>query len=96
VLDELGLAEHVLLWNVVPTHPGTPTSNRPPSRAEVAEARRFLSAVTRGREIVAVGRLAAAVTGAPSVRHPSHGGARAFGAGLGALTRARTPVSVSL
>src|SRR5512133_2749169 len=35
VLDELGLEEHVLLWNVVPTHPGTSTSNRRPSRAEV-------------------------------------------------------------
>src|SRR5581483_11310354 len=27
VLAELGLASEVLLWNVVPTHPGTPASN---------------------------------------------------------------------
>src|ERR1041385_8731153 len=27
VLGELGLEESVLLWNVVPTHPGTATSN---------------------------------------------------------------------
>src|SRR5207249_8771463 len=36
VLAELGLEENVLLWNVVPTHPGTASSNRPPSRAEIA------------------------------------------------------------
>jgi uracil-DNA glycosylase len=96
VLQELGLAEHVLLWNVVPTHPGTATSNRPPTRAEVAEARRFLSAVTHGREIVAVGRLAEAVTGAPAVRHPSHGGAQAFAAGLGALTASKGRARVSV
>ena len=34
-LDELDLEEHVLLWNVVPTHPGTIDSNRTPSRSEV-------------------------------------------------------------
>ena len=32
VLAELGLADEVLLWNVVPTHPGTETSNRRPTR----------------------------------------------------------------
>src|SRR5262249_4030715 len=31
VLAELGLIDSVLLWNVVPTHPGTATSNRRPS-----------------------------------------------------------------
>ena len=34
-LAELGLEDEVLLWNVVPTHPGTPTSNRPPDGREV-------------------------------------------------------------
>jgi uracil-DNA glycosylase len=82
VLRELGIEEDVLLWNVVPTHPGTATSNRLPTRAEVAEARRFLPPLARRRQVVAVGRLAAAVTGAPYVRHPSHGGAAAFAAGL--------------
>ena len=79
----------MLLWNVVPTHPGTETSNRAPTRDEVVEARRFLAAVVRGRQVLAVGRLAAEVTGAPYVRHPSHGGAVAFAAGLRrvALTR---------
>ena len=28
VLAELGLEDSVLLWNVVPTHPGTESSNR--------------------------------------------------------------------
>jgi len=81
-LGELGVTDDVLLWNVVPTHPGTETSNRLPTRAEVAAARPFLTELTRGRTVVAVGRIAASVLDAPYVRHPSHGGAAAFGAGL--------------
>jgi hypothetical protein len=95
VLARLGLAEDVLLWNVVPTHPGTASSNRPPTRAEVAAAEPFLAELARGRRVVAVGRLAAAVTGAPYVRHPSHGGAAAFEAGLRALTATGPPVRLS-
>jgi hypothetical protein len=34
------------------------------------------------RRVVAVGRLAEQATGAPYVRHPSHGGAAEFRAGL--------------
>jgi len=82
VLAGLGLEEDVLLWNVVPTHPGDPTSNRRPTRAEVEGAAPFLRELTRGRSSIAVGRLAAAVLDAPYVRHPSHGGAAAFEAGL--------------
>jgi uracil-DNA glycosylase family 4 len=82
VLAELGLEEAVLLWNVVPTHPGTATSNRRPTRAEIGAARAFLAEVTRGRQVVAVGRVAAETLGAPYVRHPSHGGAARFAAGL--------------
>jgi hypothetical protein len=82
VLHELGIDDDVLLWNVVPTHPGTPTSNRRPTRTEVLAARMFLDEVTRGRRVVAVGRLAAEVLDAPYVRHPSHGGAAEFAAGL--------------
>ncbi|MDE3190615.1 MAG: uracil-DNA glycosylase [Acidobacteriota bacterium] len=78
VLAELGLDESVLLWNVVPTHPGTATSNRRPTAAEVEAARPFLREIVRGRRVVAVGRLAQAATGAPYVRHPSHGGAARF------------------
>lgn len=81
-LAELGLEDDVLLWNVVPTHPGTAASNRRPTRAEVRAARPFLEEVTRGRRVVAVGRLAASALDAPYVRHPAHGGASAFAAGL--------------
>jgi uracil-DNA glycosylase len=69
-------------WNVVPTHPGTATSNRRPTSAEVAAAEPFLAEVASERRILAVGRLAAAVTGAPYIRHPAHGGAAEFRAGL--------------
>jgi uracil-DNA glycosylase len=79
-LAELEL--EALCWNVVPTHPGTPTSNRRPTSAEVAAARPFLDEIAAGRRILAVGCLAAAVTGAPYLRHPSHGGAVEFRAGL--------------
>jgi Uracil DNA glycosylase superfamily len=79
-LAELGLP--ALCWNVVPTHPGTASSNRPPTRAEVSAGRPFLDEIAAGRQVLAVGRVAAAVTGAPYVRHPSHGGAAEFRAGL--------------
>ena len=82
VLRELGVADDVLLWNVVPTHPGTATSNRRPTRAEVHAAWPFLDELTRGRRAVAVGRLAAEALDAPYVRHPSHGGAAEFAEGL--------------
>jgi hypothetical protein len=48
----------------------------------VLDARTFLDEVTRGRRVVAVGRLAAEALDAPYVRHPSHGGAADFAAGL--------------
>ena len=81
-LCELGIEDDVLLWNVVPTHPGTERSNRRPTRAEVEASRSFLAALTPGRRVVAVGRIAAEVLDAPYVRHPAHGGAREFGIGL--------------
>ena len=82
VLAELGVEDEVLLWNVVPTHPGSETSNRRPTREEVAAASPFLDELARGRVAIAVGRLAASVLDAPYVRHPSHGGATEFEAGL--------------
>jgi hypothetical protein len=82
VLAELRLEDEVLLWNVVPTHPGTPSSNRRPTRAEVDAGLAFLAPLAEGRRLIAVGRVAAAATGAPYVRHPAHGGAGAFRAGL--------------
>jgi uracil DNA glycosylase superfamily protein len=82
VLAELGAEDDVLLWNVVPTHPGTATSNRRPTRVEIEASRVFLEELTSGRRVVAVGRIAAAVLGGPYVRHPSHGGAVGFAEGL--------------
>ena len=82
VLAELGATEDVLLWNVVPTHPGTATSNRAPTRAEIEAGSPFASELARGRRVIAVGRLAHARLGGPYVRHPSHGGAAAFREGL--------------
>jgi hypothetical protein len=82
VLAQLGVEDEVLLWNVVPTHPGTEISNRRPTRDEVDAASPFLDEVTRGRIAIAVGRLASSVLEAPYIRHPSHGGAAEFEAGL--------------
>jgi len=84
VLDELGIADAVLLWNVVPTHPGTASANRAPTRAEVEAGVPFARELARGRRVLAVGRIAEAALGAPYVRHPSHGGAVAFRATLSA------------
>jgi len=89
VLRELGLS--ALCWNVVPTHPGTPRSNRRPTGDEVEASRPFLDELTRGRRVLAVGRLAERVTGAPYVRHPSHGGAAEFEAGLLAFATGGRP-----
>jgi uracil-DNA glycosylase len=96
VLSRLGVEEDVLLWNVVPTHPGTESSNRAPRREEVEAARPFLEEMLQGRAVIAVGRVAAAATGAPYVRHPARGGAVAFEAGLerafATIRRRRAPV----
>lgn len=82
VLAELEVEDDVLLWNVVPTHPGTESSNRPPTRAEVREAMPFLDELLDGRTPIAVGRLAHRALGGRYVRHPSHGGSGAFREGL--------------
>jgi uracil-DNA glycosylase len=82
VLAEIGLDNDVLLWNLVPTHPGTETSNRRPTRREIDESAPFLAEIAHGREVIAVGRLAHARLGGPYVRHPSHGGASAFRYGV--------------
>jgi uracil-DNA glycosylase len=80
VLAEVAL--DVLCWNVVPTHPGTESSNRRPTRDEIVASRPFLEELAGNRRLIAVGRFAARATGAPYVRHPSHGGAAEFRAGL--------------
>jgi len=82
VLGELGLADRVLLWNVVPTHPGTAVSNRRPTAEEVRAGREFARELCRGRLVLGVGRVAANALGAPYVRHPSRGGLAGFREGL--------------
>jgi uracil-DNA glycosylase len=81
-LARLGLVDDVLLWNVVPTHPGTESSNRPPRGAEIAAGLRFLGDLSAGRLVVAVGRVAERALGSHSIPHPSHGRAKEFEAGL--------------
>jgi hypothetical protein len=71
----------------VPTHPGTVGSNRRPTRAEIAGGLPFVELLARGRRTLAVGRVAESVLDADYVRHPSHGGAEAFRAGLAASVR---------
>lgn len=87
VLAELGCEERVLLWNVVPTHPGTATTNRTPTACEVAEGRVFAEELARMRRVIAVGRIAHAALGGAYLRHPSRGGAAAFAAGLHTMCR---------
>jgi uracil-DNA glycosylase len=82
VLAELGIARDVLLWNLVPTHPGTKGSNRAPTRHEVEDSEPFLAELATGRSLIAVGRLAHSRLGGPYVRHPSHGGGAQFRANL--------------
>lgn len=87
-LADLAAGDGVLLWNVVPTHPhrpGEPASNRPPTRGEIEQGRQFLAALARGRRVVAVGRVAQRALRCAHLRHPSHGGAAAFRAGLAEL-----------
>jgi hypothetical protein len=81
-LAELEIEDEVVLWNLVPTHPGTASSNRPPTSLEIDASAPFLAELTIGRRTIAVGRLAHGRLGGPFVRHPSHGGAAAFRAGL--------------
>jgi uracil-DNA glycosylase len=81
----LGIEDDVLLWNVVPTHPGTAGSNRSPTHGEIELGLPFLDRLAGGRRVIAVGRVAAVATGAPYVRHPSRGGAQAFRASVQGL-----------
>ena len=68
-LEELGIAEDVVLWNLVPTHPHAPGLP-------------FVRRLARRRCVLAVGRLAEEALEAPYVRHPAHGGAADFRATL--------------
>jgi len=84
-LQELGAGGDVLLWNVVPTHPGTAAANRAPTRAEVAAGLEYVRELAAGRRVVTVGRVAQQALGGAYLRHPAHGGAAEFRRGLAAL-----------
>jgi uracil-DNA glycosylase len=88
VLADLELTAYVLLWNVVPTHPGSDRSNRAPTRAEILAGRVFADELAVGRSVVAIGRIAHDAFGGTYVRHPSHGGAVEFARGLRDLREA--------
>ena len=93
VLAELGKEDEVLLWNASMLFaPG----NRDPRRAEVDACGPVLDLVCRGRTVFAVGRFAQAATGAPYIRHPSHGGAARFADGLRVALRSPGPTSGAL
>jgi uracil-DNA glycosylase len=85
VLSELELGRDVMLWNVVPTHPGDERTNRRPTRAEVEAGLPFARELARARRVVPVGRLAHEALGGTYVRHPAHGGATEFRRGLRAV-----------
>lgn len=101
-LHALGLAEQTVLWNAFAWHPfkpGSPYSNRAPSRDELEAGRAVLDGVLGAfahAKLVAVGKVAERTLRAlgrepdATVRHPSMGGANAFRVGLGALA-ARLP-----
>ncbi len=78
-LAQLGRTADVLAWNASVLFP---PDNRDPRRLEVEACAPVLERVCRGRTVVAVGRHAERATGAPYLRHPSHGGATRFTEGL--------------
>jgi uracil-DNA glycosylase len=92
-----------LLANAFPFHPhpaGRPGANRGPTAAEVAEGAGYLRRLLArfpGVAVVAIGRRAAralthaGATPAAVVRHPAHGGAAAFAAGLSAAASTLVP-----
>jgi hypothetical protein len=95
VWSALGRRRDCVLWNAFPWHPfkDSPLSNRRPRARELRQAegvlRCFLSLFPQA-EIYAIGRVSQGVLqdlgiDAAYIRHPSHGGKRAFTAGVEAL-----------
>ena len=95
VLAELGQQDKVLLWNASILFA---PDNRNPRREEIDACADVLALVCRGRRVLAIGRQAETATGAPYIRHPSHGGSSLFAEGLRAslsTDRLRTPLSAT-
>jgi hypothetical protein len=95
VWPALGGRRDCVLWNAFPWHPfqDKPLSNRRPRVSELRQAsgvlRCFLSLFPQA-EVYAIGRVSQKAlqnldVEATYIRHPSHGGKRAFVAGLAAL-----------
>ena len=78
-LADVDCDDKVLLWNVSALFP---PDNRNPRKAEIDACAQVLDLVCRGRTVFAIGRYAQRATKAPYIRHPSHGGAALFGAGV--------------
>jgi uracil-DNA glycosylase len=78
-LADLDCDDKVLLWNVSALFP---PGNRNPRKAEIDACAQVLDLICRGRTVFAIGRCAQRATRAPYIRHPSHGGAALFGAGV--------------
>jgi uracil-DNA glycosylase len=85
-----------LVWNSLPLHPhrqGQPLSNRTPAPAEIRQAEATLSnlvTLLQPHWVVALGLRAASAAqhlglAATQARHPGHGGAAAFRAGMEAV-----------
>jgi hypothetical protein len=95
VWEALGERRDCVLWNAFPWHPfgaAGPLSNRAPGRDlhDGLDVLRCVLGLFPGARPYAVGRvaqraLAAIGVSAPYIRHPSHGGKRAFMAGVAAL-----------
>jgi uracil-DNA glycosylase len=79
VLAELGQQDRVLLWNASILFA---PDNRNPRREEIDACANVLALICRGRKVLAIGRHAETATGAPYIRHPSHGGSSLFTDGL--------------
>jgi uracil-DNA glycosylase len=88
-----GFESHAFVWNCVPFHPhqeDNPLSIRAPTTAEIREHAHILRGVVdvvQPRHVVSIGNHAAhslRELGIPAqhVRHPSHGGAAEFRAGV--------------
>lgn len=82
-----------LAWNSLPLHPhrpGLPLSNRTPVQSEIRQAEEALAkliALLKPSLVITVGKSAAAMAqhlglAAIQVRHPGHGGSKAFASGM--------------
>jgi uracil-DNA glycosylase len=97
VWEALGGRRDCVLWNAFPWHPhaDTPLTNRKPTRQELRSAEAALACMLSlfpRAQVLAIGRVSQEALSrlgiqAPYIRHPSHGGKRAFIEGVATLPR---------